>query len=426
MTRTQALLFVAGAALTSSAMAQNAGMDQDRAYQAELLADAGNRSSLLAQAGNAGWSSETGGFFIGDGTGNNTLQIGGDTEFRYNMSIRDDASVGDNEDFTQGFGTGFTRLRFMGNIWSKDFQYKIQLTNDGQAGDSGFALEDAWGMYNFGNEFSLGFGQAKVPLIWQDYGIDVPFVLGVERAIATQVFAPGYTQGIWGTYAADMFRVTGAISDGAAAANTPFNSSAESDYAITARVDVKAMGSDWNRFSDETSFQSQTEMALRVGGGVHFQDGGETGGTIDQQIFVYTLDAQIEGGGWNAFGAFYGSTIDTGGATDTDLFGGILQGGIFVTDQVELFARWNAIFFDSSAAAGGADDDCHFAEAGVTYYVSPESHAFKVSFFGGYAFNDTTPLFGAGGLLEGSTRSGFLGDTEDGEIVLGAEASILF
>jgi hypothetical protein len=223
-----------------------------------------------------------------------------------------------------------------------------------------------------------------------------------------------------------MFRVTGAISDGAAAANTPFNSSAESDYAITARVDVKAMGSDWNRFSDETSFQSQTEMALRVGGGVHFQDGGETGGTIDQQIFVYTLDAQIEGGGWNAFGAFYGSTVDSGGATDTDLFGGILQGGIFVTDQVELFARWNAVFFDSSAAAGGADDDCHFAEAGVTYYVSPESHAFKVSFFAGYAFNDTTPLFGAGGLLEGSTRSGFLGDSEDGEIAIGAEASILF
>lgn len=425
MTRTQALLFVAGAALTSTAMAQNAGVDKDRAYAAELMADAGNRSSLLAQAGNAGWSSETGSFFIGDGTGNNTLQIGGDTEFRYNMSFRDDASVGDNEDFTTGFSTGYTRLRFMGNIWSKDFQYKIQLTNDGQGGDSGFELQDAWGQYSFGNEFSLGFGQAKVPLVWQDWGIDVPFVLGVERAIATQVFAPGYTQGVWGTYAADMFRVVAAFSDGAATANTPFNSSAEADYALSLRVDVKAMGSDWNRFSDETSFQSQTEMALRVGGGVHFQDGGETGGTIDQQIFVYTLDAQIEGGGWNAFGAFYGSNVDDS-STDQDLFGGIIQGGIFVTDQVELFARWNAVFFDSSTAFGGADDDCHFAEAGVTYYVSPESHAFKVSFFGGYAFNDTTPLFGAGGLLDGSTRSGFLGDSEDGEIAIGAEASILF
>jgi len=424
MTRTQALLFVAGAALTSTAMAQNAGMDQDRAYQAELLADAGNRSSLLAQAGNAGWSSETGGFFIGDGTGNYTLQVGGDTSFRYNASIRDDVSVGDNEDFTNGFSTGFTRLRFMGNIWSKDFQYKIQLTNDGQTDGSGsFGLEDAWGKYSFGNEFSVGFGQAELPLIWQDWGVDVPFQLLADQAIATSIFSPGYSQGVWFDYSADMFRVVGAFSDGAATANTTYNSAAEADYALTLRVDVKAMGSDWNRFSDETSFQSQTETALRIGGAVHWQSGGETGGTIDQDILVYTLDAQIEGGGWNVFAAAYGSTVDST-AGDSDLWGGVLQGGIFVTDQVELFARWNAIFFDSDSGAG--DDDIHFAEAGVNYYVSPESHAFKVSGYAGYAFNDTTSIFGAGGLLDGTTRAGFLGDSEDGEIVIGAEASVLF
>jgi hypothetical protein len=399
-------------------------MDMDRATAAELLADAGNRSSLLAAAGNAGWSRETGAFFIGDGTGNNSLQIGGDTEFRYSMSFRDDDSVGDQNDFTNGFEQGGTRLRFMGNIWDKDFQYKIQLSSYGTVEDaSNFNLEDAWGMYSFGNGFSLGFGQAEVPLIWQDYGVDNPFYLLPEQAVATSVFTPGYTQGIWGTYSADQFRITGAFTDGAATANTPYTSAAEADYAGTLRVDVMFMGNDMNRFADETSFQSQSEMALRVGAAVHYQSGGETGGTLDQDIFVYTIDAQIEGGGWNAFGAFYGSNVDPAGGSSTDLFGGVIQGGIFVTDQAEIFGRWNAVFLDNS---GGQDDDIHFAEVGVNYYISPESHAFKVSGLVGYAFNDTTPLFGSGGLLEGNTRQTFLGDSEDGEIVIGLEASVLF
>jgi hypothetical protein len=48
MSQTKVLVIVAGAALsTGVALAQNANLDQSRAYQNELIADAGTRASLL-------------------------------------------------------------------------------------------------------------------------------------------------------------------------------------------------------------------------------------------------------------------------------------------------------------------------------------------------------------------------------------------
>ena len=43
-----------------------------------------------------------------------------------------------------------------------------------------------------------------------------------------------------------------------------------------------------------------------------------------------------------------------------------------------------------------------------------------------YAFEDTTTLFGTGGFLEGNTRNGFLGDTEEGEVSLMAQMQLVF
>src|SRR3954466_11763537 len=101
MSQTKVLVFVAGAALSigAQALAQNANLDQSRAYGAELMADAGTRASLL-QGGVAGGATYNGTFSIADSTGNNRLNIGGTEIFRYNASFRDSNSVGDLADTT--------------------------------------------------------------------------------------------------------------------------------------------------------------------------------------------------------------------------------------------------------------------------------------------------------------------------------------
>jgi len=420
------LVLVAGAALSTGAQAwaQNANLDQDRAHAAELLADASTRTSLLANNAEAGYD---GMFNMADGTGNNRLNVGGTSQTRYNVSMRDDmgsdgeGTIGDN-DFTSGFNQPTTRLRFWGNVWDKALSFKVQ-GNFGDSGDnSGFGLEDAWGKYAWEGTW-VRWGQFKLPLIRESL-VDNEYQLAMDRSVTSMFFDQGYSQGIEFGYEADAFRINGAFSDGLGTANTDFNSSSESDWAFTARAEFKAMGADWSRFDDLTSWRSAPDQALLIGGALHYQTGGETGYTNDVDGYVATVDVSFEGQGWNVMGAGYMSSFEVGGGEATDTFGVVIQGGIFVTDQVELFGRGDVTMFEEGAS-GGVDDDVYFVAAGMNYYVSPESHAVKLTAQVGYALDDTSGLgFGAEG--SGSTRNGFLGDSEGGEIAVQVQMQVVF
>ena len=410
MTQTKVLLFVAGMSFSAVAFAGNP----------ELQADAANRASLSAAAG-AGWDNN---FWISDG-GNNSLHIGGTTTFRYNLTIRDEDFAGDQDDFTHGFNSPNNRLRFWGTIWDKALSYKIQGNFSSEnPGGGGFTLEDAWGQYDFGNNFTLGWGQWKAPLNRADI-VDNEFQMSADRSLASAAFSAGYTQGIAGVYTSDMVKVTGGFHDGASSQNSDFNSGAEADYAVLLRVDVQAMGNDWNRWNDYTSWKSAKDNGLLIGGALNWQSGGETGGTADVDALNYTVDVSFEGQGWGIWAAVYGAHIDAGGGGDIDNFAAEIGGSFFFTEQLEGFARWDGFFLDDEAFGG--DTDIHFATVGINYYLSPESHAAKFTGQFGYAFNETTNLFDpSSGLISDSTRYGFLGQGEDGEWALTLQMQVMF
>jgi hypothetical protein len=432
MSQTNVLVYVAGAALSigAQALAQNANLDQSRAFQAELVADAGNRASLL-QGGVGGNATYAGTFSIADATGNNRLNIGGTELFRYTASFRSSSAVGSIDDTTLGFSTPVTRLRFWGNIWDKALTFKIQGNFGGTSSDTGvFGLEDAYAMYSWDNGFSVKWGQYKTPLL-REVSVEDEFQQGADRSVTSYIFGQGYSQGIQFQYAADAFRIAVGVTDGIAnsfsgnpgTANTDFNSPLEADYAINARADWKVMGADWERFNDFTSWRSAPDNALLIGAAGEYEKGGNTGFTHDDESYRYTVDASFEGQGWNVFAAGYGSHFKTG-ATKFDDFGAVAQAGFFVTDQVELFARWDACFFDKDRALAHAT--LHFASGGVNYYISPESHAAKLTGQVGYSFNDTSGISSGTGVPDGNTRNGFLGEAHKGEIALIGQLQIVF
>lgn len=427
MSQTKVLVIVAGAALsTGVALAQNANLDQSRAYQNELIADAGTRASLL-QGGPNGGATYAGTFSIADGSGNNRLNFGGTEIFRYNLSSRSSSTQGDQNDFTIGFNAPVNRIRMWGNVWDKALTFKIQ-GNWGGASAEGqsFNLEDAYAMYTWDNGFSLKWGQFRMP-VTREWAVEDEFQQGADRSVTSYVFSPGYTQGVQMGYTADAFRFIVGSTDGINTGNTDFNSPAEADWAIHARVDWKVMGADWERFNDFTSWRSAPDNALLIGAGANYQQGGETGFTTDVKTFLYTLDAAWEGQGWNVFAAGYGAHIDPGaaGSTALDNYGMVIQGGFFVTDQVELFGRAEGIFLDKNTAISG-EKSIWFAFFGANYYVSPESHAAKATLQFGYTFNDTNALMGSGGFIEGNTRNAFLGDQKEGEWALLAQMQVVW
>ncbi|TVQ62897.1 MAG: hypothetical protein EA378_03540 [Phycisphaerales bacterium] len=380
MIRTSKLVTVAGVAacFAGAAVAQNA--DQNRAYTMDLMADADSRTSLLQAGGSSGYNADRG-FFFGSTDGNNTLNIRALQQFRYYLNFGDNDRFGgiDNADFANGFENQLTRFTFHGNVINQDLSYKIQFAFD-NAGD--ISLQDAWGMYRFDNDFYVGWGQFRAPVLAEEFRVDDQYQLAAGRGFVNNFFAPGYTQGIFGGFRGEDFGVKVALTDGAGAANSPYVDFVDfgdglepgnsADFAITVRGDWKFAGQ-WDQFNEFTSFQG-SETGGVVGGAVHYQSGGNTLGTADVDAFIYTVDFAYKGDGWNAFAAFVGRNVDPEGGSSFDDFGIVAQGGIFVTDQIELFGRWDLLLLDDDIYE---EDTLNFLTVGANYYFIAGSHAAK-------------------------------------------------
>lgn len=409
------LIALAGLSLSSAAFASDAA-------SRELLADAAARTSY--QGGGTYGAS---GFNISDASGNNTLTIGGTLQFRYNLTIRDDTAVGDTDDLSNGFSAPITRLRAQGTVGTKDLGYRIR-GNFAQT-DGVEVLEEAYGTYNFGNGWTAKWGQFTLPTVRENI-VDSEGFLGAGYSILSEYFGQGFSQGFMLGYEAERVRAMVAFSDGISTANTTFDSGLEADYALSLRVEGLLSGDSFARFNDYTSFRSTSGDHMLLGGAVHWQDGGETNATTDQQVLLYTVDFAWEGAGYNVSAAFIGQNIDPAGGTDRDDFGANIQGGYFFSDNFEAFARLDALFLDSDALAADADDTQLYLTLGGNYYLFADSNAAKFTAQAAYSFDNP----GSGGFtsptgtayLGSGTTNGFLGQADDGELAFQLFAQILF
>lgn len=425
MNRTRMLALLAGAAM--SAGVANAQTANNSALERELLADAGARASF--QAG--GTAGHDGQFFIGDASGNNRLEIGGYTQFRYTINNRD--TTGADEDTTNGFDMTRTALEFGGNVGNENLGYYIRGYFDTEGGSSGggFDLADAYGTYTFDSGATLVWGQFRAP-VTREWMVDDRYQLAADRSVVDDAFNGGYVQGIAMTYATDNFKVVGSFNDGAATANTPYYSGAENDYALTGRVEFKWSG-DWAQFDDFTSWRGTEGYAGMIGGAIHWETSGDTdatpGGTTmgafgPGDTFLYTVDASLEGNGWNVFGAFVGRTIDPDAtSTSTDDFGAVVQGGVFVTDNWELFGRWDGLFPDDDATSG---DDYHTLTFGANHYFFPGSHAAKFTADVQFSLEDQSGASSVAGFSTPDQSTGLLPASDDSQWMLRLQMQLVF
>lgn len=431
MSKTKLLVVLVGAAMGfgSAALAQSSTQDAARAYEAELNADAAARTSAAAGPK----------FKIEDGS--NYLNVGGLIQFRYVADFRDEDTVGKFDDLTHGFQLRRTRLNVDGSFFDPALTFRIEGEFARSGGD--FTLFDAYGNWDYGNGASIRFGQFKAPLLREELVSDRK-QLASERSLVNSGFSAMRSQGIMISYQGEEFRLHGSFNDGWRAANTDFNGT-EADYAVTGRFEYKFAG-DWNRFEDFTSWQG-SDLAVMAGAAIHYQSSGDTGDGADgvpppgsdpgTRLVIYTADVSIEGDGWNAFAAFIGSNNDpqASGISTTDHFGVVAQGGIFVAPQWEFFGRYDGLFADDQLTVPALDPDSfHWVTVGVNFYVTPESHAFKLSADIFYAFEETGALRGANifplvpnsGSFAPNTGGTSLGDTEAGEVGVRVGAQLSF
>lgn len=438
MSLTKRLGLIVGAAtsLSSVAMAQST-LDSSRAFANELYSDSSGRASSLA-----------GPAF--------TPKLGGYEQFRYTLNFRSDDGAtlnaaqpatfsSNNSKLTNGFSNARTNINLSGNINSEDWGYYVEfLATDG--GTGGFAnVRDVYGTYKIGNGWDLKWGQFSAPYLKEALVSDTR-QLAIDRSVFDGYFSGNRTQGAQITYSADSFRVMGSVNDGFNTQNTDYATtglSSEADFGLTARGEWKWAGG-WDQADQFTAWQNSQFFGV-VGGAVHFQNGGSTTNTLKTNLFGFTADVLVKGNGWNAFAAFAIQHLGknpasiTGGSTSaqkTDDFGFLVQGGIFVAPQWELFARADVIKADKNwgtapAVAGPPPtgdfklDGTFFAvTAGANYYIVPDSQALKLTGEVEFFLNRPNGPAAAGG----STLNGLLASPQgkSSQVMIAAQMQVAF
>lgn len=394
---------------------------------------------------------------------NTSLRLSVLTQTRFTSSTRKSGFVQSGNTQTYGFSLPRTRLALEGTIVSSQFSYGLSFdfgdaelsrgrgNGPAVAGSTGTPrLLDAYAQYNFEGKnegYYFKFGQYQSILMTEE-AIDSSSQLAIDRSLISELFGPGYTQGIALGRVLDSYAWEVSLNDGGRyigsreTENTAFNDPRESDLGVSGRFDWKILGA-WDQFSDFTSFRG-ADRAAKLGAGFFYQFSGQSNPGLftpsflaaaveSGQYVTWTLDYQYEDDGWNFFAAYTGMWVDfefSGGTLGTQHNAIVLQGGWFITEDTEWYARLEAFWIDKDYRNGFGVDNGYIHRiltVGATRYLIPESHAAKLSADVSFAFDSLTVLsVGADSIgLPDPSTTGFLGLSSE-ELVLRLQLQLVF
>lgn len=372
--------------------------EQVRQLVHEVLADADARAALLDQKLTAGYDN---GFYLGSADGNNLLRIRGMIQSRYVFNTRDDSG---GDDSRGGFEIARTRFAFTGHVIDPTWQYMIWT---GHHYDGGAMLLDAWIKKDLGSGWAVTAGQFKVPF-WREYLVSETKQQFVERSLLKS-FSGGYTQGVKLDYQNQDLHATLSFNDGAKTLNDPWHTE-DTDVALTGRLVWLVFGK-WKQYKQFESWRGDKPM-LALGGAAHYQEGESGTATEQTDLFRWTVDGTLGLGGANLFAAVIGDHVDNTSAYDR--IGVLVQGGYFVTDEVEVIARYEWADLDLAG-----DDTLSIATVGVNYFF--HKHAARWTLDVGYAFEPVASKIH-------SDFAGYRTDGagEDGQLVVRTQLQLVF
>jgi hypothetical protein len=381
-----------------------------RGIVTDVLADADTRSSLQGSGAGAGYN---GGFFMSSADGNYSMKLNVLEQVRWTFNNRNDAGTG--EDQTWGFENKRTRLTFGGNMvdstWSYKVAYYFAYTNDVEFDADGAVLADAFVSKDMGGGLSFTVGQFKLPFSGE-YGTDAGNLQFNDYSTISNAFADGYGQGLMLSYSADAFRAAVAYVNALSQVDADWGAGSPSDeFALTGRAEFKLSGT-WDQFNNAMSFRGE-EMGVLIGAGLNWADSNTAG---DGDVFGATVDVTVDFGGANVMGAFYWDNNDDAPGGAENPYGFTLQGGVFVSDDVELVARYEYGDADTNLDS----NDFSTLTFGANWYMAQNTA--KLGFNFGYAFDGIGiwefPASGNNWLADGAG--------EDGQWMLQAQMSFSF
>jgi len=352
-------------------------------------------------------------------TNASNIKVAVQVQSRYQYNMRDDASTTlalPDDDTTTGFVIRRAKVAISGDV-TENMKGKLQFAFDRRTGQA--ALEDAVVSWAVNDDLTVRVGQFK-PGVLREELVSSKQQLAAERSATNETFNQDYTQGVELGFGGDNWRAAVSLNDGFNTDNTAFNSASEADYGVSARAEFLVGGGEFGQFKQFTSFRGSNAGGM-LGVAVHHQSMGDTNPstTPSTDMTTVTGDFSWVDDGWNLFVAGIWRSMDTGAATIDDS-GLVVQGGFFVSDSDELFARYAAVFAGSDNGPG-SDQDYSDVTVGWNHYLVPESHAAKFTLAGTYSFDATTTS-----VVSTSDGHNLLPDSEDGQFGIIAQLQFLF
>lgn len=376
--------------------------EEIRGIVQDVLADADTRSSLLQSGMTAGYDN---GVVIGSSDGNFKVKVNGQMQVRFNLSDKDSVDTS-----RWSWENRRTKLIFSGHVVDPSWNFKVQGAFNANGG--GFGLEDAWIKKSMDNGAFVKVGQFKAPWLREE-AVGSGHQLAVERSLVNEYFNQGRSQGLMYGVAGDSWRGAVAWTDGFGSANTSAQA-LDTEMSLSARAEFLLSGN-WKQFDDFSSWQG-SEYGCMVGVAARYEKGEFGTAATESETTGITIDASIEGDGWNVFAALIWENVEpTPGATDTDEMGIVLQGGYFFTEDLEGFARYEWGDLDTAA------DDLGILTVGVNKYFS--KHGVKWTTDIGYGVEMVDAGWGA---PDASTGWYADGADEDGQILIRTQLQLLW
>lgn len=352
--------------------------DQIRGVVQDVLADSNTRSSFQQAGGaTAGYNN---GFFISSADGNYSLKINAleQVRFVWNNTYQDTKDQN-----SWGFENRRTQAFFSGNVVDPSWKYLVGMAYDAQndpynADAGNFNLYYAMVTKTFGDGFSVSVGQMNVPFTVESNLFNAGSTQMGDYSIFEYMFGAGQQVGAMAKLEKDAFRVSGGWynivqTDSSGTVGNTWDNNDNQSIAIASRAEYKVAGT-WDQFSKESSFKGE-EFGLLIGGGLIWQNGrnDNSAGVYDSNPFGLTADAQAKFGGFNLIGQFLWQDGYPGTDSSSSVWGFNVQGGAFITEDLEVFGAWAYADTAESGSSSASLGTTNYLQTGANWYFAKNS-----------------------------------------------------
>ena len=415
----------------------------------DVLADSNERVNLYGDGTMMGWND---GFHMTSADGRFQLNIGGLLQSQFIGRWQGVNSTNSNtyDEWRYGIGVSRTQLNFGGHAFGRGLSYYMEfgwgsadpynLTAQG-----GFYIPrmlEAWIAFQLNSETKVRVGQFSLPFTKEGL-IQSPYQMAVTSTLVELRMGLEQSQGVEVDWKSDDRHFSLVLSNGSPAmfqgplwlnwgpgfaGNPAWNATPpwpalqrDTLYAITMRHEWKLLG-DWDQFDQFTS-PPGSERGVLIGLAGHRQNNeldspDAIGGFPDGVFWGVTADIMMQFDGASLYGAvIYERIRDINLITLPTLnaLAFVVQGSTYVTNQTELFARWESGGPDREVVGG---DHLQILTLGMNHYMDGQDLKFTADI--GFSFGEVSGVMA-------NTESGWIADTRRrDQVVLRTQLQLMF